>query len=330
MCTSLTLETKDKNHFLARTMDFSLVLNPSVIMYPRNHQWNIYKSDQSIEVKYAFLGVGQKFSENYCAFADGVNEKGLSCASLYFPGYASYSDKKSNFLLNIAPYEIVPYLLSKCETIEDAIAEIKGVNLMNTSLEEMQLLPPLHWIVYDKSGGCIVIEPRESGLEIIKNPIGVMTNSPEIDWHLTNLRNYIGLNPFRQKDVTLANVTFKPISQGSGSFGLPGDFTSPSRFVKTVFAKHANMNCENETEGLSNIFHILEGVTIPKGNVVTEYNRIDYTQYTACFNLDKVIIYYKTYDNSQIEAVSLLNENLNASGIKLWDMSFEQNIKFKN
>lgn len=330
MCTSLTFKTQDGNHFLARTMDFSLILNPNAIMYPRKYKWKLYQDKQSIEVNFAFLGIGQKFDGNYCAFADGTNEKGFSCASLYFPGYAIYSDKESTSLLNIAPYEVVPYLLSKCETVKDAIKEIKKVNLMNVTLEEMQLLPPLHWIVADKSGNCIVIEPTENGLVIKENPIGVMTNSPEFNWHMTNSRNYVGINPLKKKEVTLGNVTFKPLSQGSGTLGLPGDFTSPSRFVKTVFAKYASTDCKDEIEGITNIFHILEGVTIPKGNVITEYNKIDYTQYTSCFNLDKGILYYKTYDNSQLIAVSLCNENLDSNDIKSWNMTFKQNIKFSN
>ena len=31
------------------------------------------------------------------------------------------------------------------------------------------------------------------GLKIYNNPLGVMTNSPEFNWHLQNLRQYIGL-----------------------------------------------------------------------------------------------------------------------------------------
>ncbi len=87
---------------------------------------------------------------------------------------------------------------------------------------------PFHYVVYDKSGASIAIEPLGGKLKVFDNPLGVMTNSPSFDWHMTNLRNYIALNPRNVPPVTISGATFRQLGQGSGMLGLPGDFSPPS------------------------------------------------------------------------------------------------------
>ncbi|MCH9815745.1 MAG: linear amide C-N hydrolase, partial [Actinomycetia bacterium] len=39
----------------------------------------------------------------------------------------------------------------------------------------------------------IAIESHHHGPRVVDNPIGVGTNAPFPEWHLTNLNNYVGL-----------------------------------------------------------------------------------------------------------------------------------------
>ncbi|WKY45883.1 choloylglycine hydrolase family protein [Eubacteriaceae bacterium ES2] len=330
MCTSLTYKTNDEHHFLARTMDFAFLFKPEVLIYPKNYDFRLYMSDDLLPVKYAFMGFGQSFEDNYDGFADGVNEKGLSCAALYFPGYAYYSNQHSEKKNNIAPYEVVPYILSQCDSIDSVIELMRNTNLLAAPFKNLDLLPPLHFIISDQTGRCIIIEPRENDLEILENSIGIMTNSPPFDWHMTNLNNFIGLHPSQNKDINLSGVTFKPFSQGFGTIGLPGDFTSPSRFVKTTFSKFSSTPCDLFTDGMSTIFHILDGVSLIKGSVVTEDQDLEFTQYTACYDLTTQTLYYKTYGNSQINAVSLSFETIHSNSISSFHVSMEQSVLFQN
>ncbi|MGD9475243.1 MAG: choloylglycine hydrolase family protein [Eubacteriaceae bacterium] len=330
MCTSLTYQTNDQHHFLARTMDFAFLFKPEVLVYPKNYGFRLYLTDDILTVKYAFMGFGQRFEDSYDGFADGVNEKGLSCAALYFPGYAYYSNQAIEEKKNIAPYELVPYILSQCDSIDSVIALMKNTNLVSEPFKKLDFLPPLHFIISDQFGRCIVIEPRESGLEILENSIGIMTNSPPFDWHITNINNFIGIHPTQNEGLNLSGVTFKPFSQGFGTIGLPGDFTSPSRFVKTVFSKFSSTPCNLYTDGMSTIFHILDGVSLIKGSVVTEEQDLEFTQYTACYDLTTQTLYYKTYSNSQINAVSLSPENVNSTSVSAYPVSMEQSVLFQN
>jgi hypothetical protein len=79
-----------------------------------------------------------------------------------------------------------------------------------------------------------VIEPLNKGLKIYDNPLGVVTNAPTFDWHMTNLRNYINLSATNVPAVDMGGITLAQFGQGSGLRGLPGDFTPPSRFVRAV------------------------------------------------------------------------------------------------
>ena len=168
---------------------------------------------------------------------------------------------------------------------------------------------PLHWMIADASGNSMVIEKTADGLHILDNPIGVLTNSPDFPWHLTNLRNYLNLSPTQTKSQDWGPVNLTPFGQGAGAWGLPGDYTPPSRFVRTAFQKTHAAATEGTPETINAGFHILEGVSIPKGIVLTDRGTMDYTQYTAFMDLSQPGYYFRTYDNSRTTAVKLPDEN---------------------
>ena len=62
-----------------------------------------------------------------------------------------------------------------------------------------------------------------SGLQLMDNDIGVLSNSPDFTWHMTNLRNYMNVSPRQNPEEAWNNVTLTPSGQGAGTFGLPGD-----------------------------------------------------------------------------------------------------------
>ncbi len=81
---------------------------------------------------------------------------------------------------------------------------------------------PVHYVVYDASGKSIVIEYFDGKLHIFDNPLGVVTNSPSFDWHMTNLRNYVNFSLDNVPPVKLGSgVMLQPLGQGTGMLGLP-------------------------------------------------------------------------------------------------------------
>ena len=100
-----------------------------------------------------------------------------------------------------------------------------------------------------------------------------------------------------------------------GAIGLPGDLSSPSRFVKAAFTLLNSRSGSSEPESVSQFFHILSSVAQQRGCVHLGEGKFEITIYTSCCNTDKGIYYYTTYENNQITGVDMHREDL--EGCKL-------------
>ncbi|PFK99341.1 choloylglycine hydrolase [Bacillus thuringiensis] len=328
MCTSLTLQTKNGQHLFARTMDFTLDFNQEVIIVPRSYRWNNI-TGETIETKQAVIGMGINY-QGRVILADGVNEAGMTCATLYFPGFATYNESIDNNKTNLAPFDFVAWSLTQFNSIKELRKSVDSISFLDVPLPILGLIPPLHWIIADKWGECIVLEPTTEGLKVYDNPLGVMTNSPEFNWHLQNLRQYIGLRSQPYEPTQWWDLSLSAFGQGSGSMGIPGDFTPPSRFVRAAYSKQNIQGIDNEEEGVSAIFHILSNCELSKGGVITEEGTLDNTIYTSAMCMESGIYYYHTYDCRQIIAIHLFHENLDTDEIKTYPFQRKQKIYYQN
>ena len=93
-------------------------------------------------------------------------------------------------------------------------------------------------------------------------------------------------------------------SLGMGALGLPGDYSSASRFVRALFVKESSVSEHNEESSVNQLFHILNSVAMPKGCVRSD-GRIEYTRYTCCCSADRGIYYYSTYGDPAIIAIDM-------------------------
>ena len=123
------------------------------------------------------------------------------------------------------------------------------------------------FFIQDRSGKSIVIEPVGGTLKVHDAPLGIMTNAPTYDWHMTNLQNYVNLSVKDVEGAKIGPVALAAFGSGSGLHGMPGDFTPPSRFVRAaIYSQSAAPNGTAEDAVLS-AFHILNQFDIPKGSV---------------------------------------------------------------
>ncbi|MFJ1101987.1 choloylglycine hydrolase family protein [Bacillus sp. RA(2023)] len=328
MCTSLTLQTKNGQHLFARTMDFTLDMNQEVIIIPRHYQWSNI-TGEIINTKHATVGMGINH-QGRIIMADGVNEAGMTCATLYFPGFATYSQSIDDNKTNLAPFDFVTWSLTQFNSVKELKESVDSLTFLDIPLPDLGLTPPLHWILADKWGDCIVLEPTSEGLKLYDNPLGVMTNSPEFNWHLQNLRQYIGLTSQPFAPTEWSNLPLSAFGQGSGSMGLAGDFTPPSRFVRAAYGKQNIQGIDSEEEGVSALFHILSNCEVPKGGVITEEGALDNTIYTSVMCMESGTYYYHTYDCRQIIAIHLFHENLDTDEIKAYPFQRIQKIFYEN
>ena len=305
MCTAITYETND--FYFGRNLDVERSYNERVVVTPRNFNLKM-RCVEALKHHYAIIGMATVI-DDFPLYFDATNETGLSIAGLNFPENAKYK-AINNKLNNITPFEFIPYILGKCKNIKEVEKELKNINLVNISFNKNLALSPLHFIISDKTKS-ITVESVKDGLKIYENPVGVLTNNPTFDYHLINLNNYMSLSEEMSKNNFSNKLNFNNYSLGLGALGLPGDFSSASRFIKATFVKYKSKsgNCENES--VTQFFHILDSVAMPKGCVLVHNNQYEYTRYSSCCNVDKGIYYYKTYNDFNIRKIEINSFDLN-------------------
>lgn len=306
MCTAVSFLSGD--HYFGRNLDLEYCYDEAVTITPRNYPFQ-FRNKETIPYHFAMIGIATAAS-GYPLYYDATNEAGLSVAALNFPGNAFYGGMEKD-MYNIAPFELIPWILCQCKTVQDAALLLSRTNLVGISFSPDYPLTDLHWIISDKERS-ITAEPLKEGLIVTENPVGVLTNNPPFDYHLHNIKNYLSLSENDPENHFAPGLSLKPYSRGMGAMGLPGDLSSASRFIKAAFTKLHSVKPPEEAAAVSQFFHILGSAAQQEGCVKVG-NGFEKTVYTSCCNTDKGIYYYTTYENSQITAVHMHKEHLDSS-----------------
>ena len=332
-CTGCQITTEDSAVINGRTVEFGVFLDTSIVVVPRGY---VFTGSTT-------LGEGKKWRSKYASvgmilvdnevIVDGMNEKGLVTASFYFPGYAKYSvTTKENQSISMSSSDITQWILSMFESVDEVKKAIENNEVAISPVLTPGFPPqvqPFHFIVYDSTGKSIVFEPIDGKLKVYDNPIGVITNSPTFDWHMTNLRNYVTLMAHTAEPQKIFGYTLKPLGQGSGMLGLPGDFTPPSRFIRATAFAASSIPEKTAEKGVTQMFHILNNFDIPVGAARTiEEGKVfsDYTMLTVVRDTKNMRYYYKTYDDQSIKMVELKKFDLEAKKIIKLTTKSEQPI----
>lgn len=324
MCTAATYRTKD--HYFGRTLDYEVSYGEEVVVTPRNFPFH-FRHMGGLSSHYAIIGMATVAGE-YPLYYDATNEKGLSMAGLNFPGNADYKPLAEG-KDNVATFELIPWLLGQCATVEEAKAYLARMNLANTPFGPQFPVSPLHWIIADRDCA-ITVESVREGIRIYDNPVGILTNNPPFDYQMTNLTNYMSLSTEPPENHFSDQLDLTPYSRGMGMLGMPGDLSSASRFVRVAFTKLHSVSGTSESESISQFFHILGSVAQQRGCVHMGEGKYEITIYTSCCNTDRGIYYYTTYENSRITGVDLHRENLDGQQLSRYPLMTGQRIHMQN
>jgi len=299
MCTAVSFQTKD--HYFGRNLDLERSYDERVVITPRGYTFRLRRGSE-LKTDYAMIGMAT-VQADYPLYYEATNEAGLSIAGLNFPGNAVYHpfDAEKD---NITPFELTPWILGQCGSLNEAKELIKKLNLYKEDFSRELPLSPLHWMISDRSGS-LVLESMADGLHAHDNPIGVLTNNPPFEFHRLNLNRYLSLHEGAAENRLAPALSLCSDSLGMGAFGLPGDYSSSSRFIKAAFVMLKSRCDVDEKESVSQFFHILNSVAMPKGCVLASDGEYEYTRYSCCCNTDHGIYYYKTYNNSTVTAIDL-------------------------
>lgn len=330
MCTAVAYKTKD--HYFGRNLDLEYCYDETVTITPGNYHLRFRNLGDMKPMgddmeHYAMIGMAYVV-DDYPLYYDAMNEKGLAIAALNFPDNAAYHTVQEG-KVNIASFELIPWLLCQCDNVDEVIRMLTKVNITNDSFREDLPPSPLHFMVSDKERS-IVLEPMTVGLMVYENPVNVLTNNPPFLYHTTNLNNYMGLTNAAPENHFSKDLPLCQYSRGMGSLGLPGDLTSVSRFVRAAFHTLNSVSGETEEESVSQFFHILNSVYQIKGCVKMDKGIYEKTVYSSCCNLDQGIYYYTTYENAQMTAVDMHRENLYGKELISYELIKKQQIYCQN
>lgn len=328
MCTAFSY-VKNSLYF-GRNMDIEYRFGEKVVITPREYPFE-FKKEGAYKNRYAIIGMAN-VTDSYPLYAEACNEKGLCMAGLNFPFNAAYASEKKENGKALAPYELIPYLLGSCESVSDVKKILADTDIVGIDFKPSMPCAPLHWIISDKQQS-ITVEYVRDGMKIYDNPYGVLTNNPPFPYHLDSVRQYINLSAQYPEEGFCKTSKLTSFGVGGGAVGLPGDWSSPSRFVRTVFCKENSLAYSGAKEGVDcilEVFHILDSMAMPAGSVLTKDGKVDKTTYSCCIDAAQGAYYYKTYSNSRLNKVAMNDSNKSGKTLCVFDLNETQDICSQN
>jgi len=310
-CSDFVVMAKDKSVVNGRSMEFPVDMKGNIWFIPRGNEFTSITDKKIVGLswknKYAFLAIDAFNIKN--GFVDGLNEKGLSCSALAF-GKIKYQEAVPGKFVTWKDFP--GWVLSNFSDVEAVKKAVKEISIADCYVKQIKGNMGMHVAVHDEEGKSIVIEIVDQKIRVYDNPLGVMTNRPGFEWHMTNLRNYINLDPNDKKPKTLEDVEIEPTGVGSGMLGLPGDWTPPSRFIRLAICSANILKPKDSREAVNAAEHILNIVDIPKGVIKEQPFRLlpfvhiyGYAQWVVIKDMTNRVMYYKTYEDTAWKKVDL-------------------------
>lgn len=316
MCTSVfQIGQTDGAHVLARTMDWPR-LGARPLFCPRNFVWNSIYDDQQYTTKYALIGSGGAHDREIDV-SDGVNECGLAVQKLTFTNGSELVIEPGADKVHLAPFELSFYLLANYRSVQDIVDHIEEIELM-ADKHSMKKYghSELHFAACDSTGRNIVIEPVTSPIEIIENPLGILTNSNHFDRQIERLGKYLDFTPaFLNHNVPL-NAPRVTTGNVSGKSIPPGSYSPGSRFIRAAYLKERIDLPQTENEAVDNCWHILDSVNVPK----SQEHQPTYSVYRAAVCCESLTYYYQPYHAKSVVRIQLTPELMASNQLKFFDV----------
>ena len=292
-CTGISLRAEGGSRVVARTVEWAASpMQNGYVIAPRGHKHQSYTPSglNGLEYKsiYGYVGL---YTEYEAFVVEGINEAGLSAGLFFFPGYGDYTgyDPAHN-TRTLCDMQFVSWVLSQFSNIEQVKEGLRGLDLVTLNNK----IGSVHWRITEPGGKMVVLEVVGGVPHFYENKLGVLTNAPGFLWHTTNLK-----------------VAAPPLVGGNKMIGTPGDFTSPSRYIRAAFMQSTAPTWETGYETVLQAFHILNNFDIQIG-VQHERENIpkglpSATQFTSASDLQSLKLYYRTCWNSNIRCIDLMD-----------------------
>lgn len=310
MCSGIRFTDNAGNMYFGRNLDWSFSYGEKVCITPAKYTLNspfgaVYRTC------FPIIGMGI-IADDIPLYFDCANDRGLAIAGLNFPGYARYETEAVCGKTNVAAYEFPLWVAGLHETVDEVEAALESVAIIDRPPCRDFESSMLHWIIADAKRS-IVVEYTEEGMQVFHDDVDVLSNQPGFAWHAENLRNYLNVSSEAPAEQSWRNAALAPYGSGGGMRGLPGDYYSPSRFVRLAYLNANYPIKETEEENVSRLFHSLGGVSMIEGAARMLNGDFEITIFTGGFSSRTNTYYYSTYDDPRIRAVAMNDYDLQGS-----------------
>ncbi len=328
-CSSFQVTAADGTRICTRTMEFGIDTQSSIVVVP--HGWSFQSPAPNTNTGMTWNAVFGFVACNAFGLqttaVDGLNEKGLAFSALWYesdmqwPQVADGQERRA-----LSHLDLGSWILSQFSTVDEVKAALDRIQLFGFPLPQLGGVVPLHYIVYDAQGGCIVIECDQGEVHVYDNKLGLITNAPNFPWMMANLRNYVGMSNQRTASATICGVPFNGTGHGNGMFGLPGDITPPSRFVRMAITKEFSdrqpdaLSALNQAQHIANSLDIVAGMVVDK-DAAGHITSSESTEWTTFYDLTHGVMYFHTYTNLNLRKIDLQKIDFTVNRLRFIPMS---------
>ncbi len=270
-CTAVDFRAADGAVVAGRTMEWAFEMGWTLASFPKGSPVTLAAPPglklpaHATTTRHAVVGICPA-SPPGCPLLEGQNAAGLTMSGNFLPGFTEYQSVGPGDTRYVSILSFGLWALGGHASVAELRAALPGIRVWSdASLAPGQAPPTLHFVFVDRTGAGLVVEYVKGELRMHDNAAHVLTNAPTYDWHLVNLRNYLNLTPVGVPGVRIGSADVTALGQGGGMLGVPGDFTPPSRFVRTAFlVRHVTPPADAEG-AIQAVGHVLDDVDIPRG-----------------------------------------------------------------
>lgn len=327
MCTSLGYKDAAGRAYFGRTLELTTDLPYHMTHFPAGFESSSHVAGHApltLKARHAVLAVTMPYrlptAHTPLTIADfkvleGLNDQGLTFSLLSYPAAGGKQRAVEVTQAVLSASDLGLWALGQFATA----AQVKeGLAAQPVMLEPLALLggieSPFHYVVHDAAGASIVIEFDHGTMKVYDNPVGVMTNGPRFEWHLTNLDNYTFLSNVDKSSASFGAYRAVQPDSGIATAGLPASNTSVGRFVRAAYYAQFTEPATSPDGAVQALAHILNTFDRPRGASIdypdaggghlevqglaqgaAEPYATEYTCWTSLSDLDRKLFFVRDY-----------------------------------
>ncbi len=281
MCTTLVYSDSNGGQYLGRTLELDVEEFYAIAYVPAGTKFETKPEGSKpldFESKHPFIAIGSPirkptaddpFTPSDLKICEGINLAGLTCSMLAYPTAGGVEEAKKTTRSLIDASDLGTWMLSNFGTIDEVKKGLDEQDVFLTRIALVGNLPyPFHIVVHDNSGKAIVIEWNNGKMDVFDNPVGVMTNGPDFQWHLTNLANWTHLTNVDASEAKFGDLEVRQPDSGIATASLPSSNTSVGRFIKALFYSKFSEETSDPDTALMAVARAMNNFDRPRGITV--------------------------------------------------------------